>query len=60
MEYRMPCHITDGPQTPEDVPSDVEENEDDAYERIRQQEIDSHERQPTTRREPVRRAHQSD
>lgn len=36
----MPCHITDGPQTPEDVPVYVEEDEDEAYERHRQQEID--------------------
>jgi hypothetical protein len=36
----MPCHISDGPQTPEDVPGYVEEDEDEAYERFRQQEID--------------------
>ena len=36
----MPCHISDGPQTPEDVPGHVEEDEDAAYERERQRKID--------------------
>lgn len=45
MTERMPCHITDGPQTPEDQAEawDAwfgEEDEDAAYERYRQQEID--------------------
>jgi hypothetical protein len=37
---KMPCHISDGPQLPEDVPGYEPEDEDDAYERYRQQEID--------------------
>jgi hypothetical protein len=32
---RMPCHISDGPQTPEDVVGDKFEDEDEAYERMR-------------------------
>lgn len=37
---KMPCHITDGPDSPEDVAGHILEDEDDAYERIRQEEID--------------------
>ena len=40
---RMPCHISDGPQTPEDADElwgYKEEDEDAAYERHRQQERD--------------------
>lgn len=37
---RMPCHITDGPETPEDVIGYEEEDEDEAYERARQDAID--------------------
>ena len=38
---KMPCHITDGPECYEDVAGlFAEEDEDEAYERIRQEEID--------------------
>lgn len=37
---KMPCHITDGPQEPEDLAYPEEEDEDEAYEIVRQQEID--------------------
>lgn len=40
MESKMPCHISDGPQTPEDVPGHTEIDEDQAYEDDRQREID--------------------
>lgn len=39
---QMPCHISDGPQTPEDVPGYKPEDEDLAYETWRQQHIDDH------------------
>ena len=39
-EHKMECHITDGPQTPEDVEQYTEVDEDAAYEEVRQQEID--------------------
>lgn len=38
---KMPCHITDGPQEPEDLAYPKEEDEDEAYERVRQEEIDA-------------------
>ena len=38
--HRMPCHISDGPQTPEDVHNPIEPDEDEIYERHRQAEID--------------------
>lgn len=37
---KMPCHISDGPQTPEDVPVYEEIDEDMAYEEERQRQID--------------------
>lgn len=37
---KMPCHISDGPQTPEDVIGFQEEDEDEQYEIWRQQQID--------------------
>ena len=37
---KTPCHITDGPQTPEDIPKPRERDEDQEYERWRQREID--------------------
>ena len=38
---KMPCHISDGPQLPEDVPGYVEEQDpDEAYDRHRQDCID--------------------
>ena len=44
MGPKMPCHISDGPQTPEDQAELNErfapEDEDEAYERKRQEEID--------------------
>ena len=42
LQSRMPCSISDGPQEPEDVNPDLwpEEDEDEAYERERQQRID--------------------
>jgi len=37
----MPCHISDGPQTPEDIPSDyVEVDTDKIYDQARQDRID--------------------
>ena len=40
MNERMPCHISDGPQLPEDVRYSELEDEDAAYERDRQRAID--------------------
>lgn len=38
---KMPCHISDGPQTPEDVHDYFEmDDEDEAYEVWRQEQID--------------------
>lgn len=37
---KMPCHISDGPQTPEDVYERPEVDEDAAYEAHRQDRID--------------------
>ena len=37
---RMPCHISDGPQTPEDVHYPELEDEDAAYERDAQRATD--------------------
>jgi hypothetical protein len=37
---KMPCHISDGPQTPEDVIGFQEEDEDEQYDRQRQDAID--------------------
>lgn len=42
----MPCHISDGPQTPEDAAElweYREEDPDEAYDRWRQDEIDNQE-----------------
>lgn len=36
----MPCHISDGPQTPEDQVLWADIDEDDAYEQYRQEQID--------------------
>ena len=41
MNGKMPCSISDGPQElGDELFTPPEENDDDAYERIRQQEID--------------------
>lgn len=40
MSGKMPCHISDGPQTPEDVYEPPEIDEDAAYEWYRQHKID--------------------
>lgn len=40
MAPKMPCHISDGPQTPDDVHEFEIEDEDEAYERHRQEQID--------------------
>lgn len=40
MNEQMPCRISDGPQTPEDVPGYEEVDEDEAYELMRQNQID--------------------
>lgn len=37
---KMACHISDGPQTPEDDPADSYDVTDDAYDIQRQQQID--------------------
>lgn len=37
---KMPDHITDGPQLPEDVPGYVAVDEDEQYELYKQQRID--------------------
>lgn len=37
---KMPCHITDGPQEPDDIPGYEEPDEDAAYEAHRQRCID--------------------
>ncbi len=39
---RMPCRISDGPQTPEDVHYPELEDEDLAYERQMQADLDAH------------------
>lgn len=41
MAGKMNCHISDGPQIPEDVPGYEEPDGDDAYESYRQDKIDS-------------------
>ncbi len=42
MDHKMLCHISDGPQTPEDAESDLPlEDEDAGYELRRQDEIDN-------------------
>jgi len=51
MDPKMPCRISDGPQTPEDAAESWDrwfgqEDEDDAYERHRQHEIDTTDRCP--------------
>ncbi len=41
---KMPCHISDGPQTPEDAAelwNRPEEDPDEAYDRQRQEELDT-------------------
>jgi len=39
--FKMPCHISDGPQTPEDAEPDLQvEDEDAGYDLRRQDEID--------------------
>ena len=40
MNSKMPCHITDGPQLPEDIPVTHEADEDWAYDTWRQKEMD--------------------
>lgn len=40
MSGKMPCRITDGPQTPEDVVQPRERDEDQEYERWKQHQID--------------------
>jgi uncharacterized OB-fold protein len=40
---KMPCHISDGPQEPEDLLEHPTEDEDEAYEQFRQQKIDDKE-----------------
>lgn len=40
MAAKMPCHISDGPQTPEDVIGFAERDEDEEYEFRRQEQID--------------------
>ncbi len=39
---RMPCRISDGPQTPEDVHYSELEDEDEAYEKQMQADLDAH------------------
>lgn len=43
MTGKMPCHISDGPQEPDDVSADPEVDEDLAYETYRQEKIDNRE-----------------
>lgn len=40
MDRLMECHISDGPETPEDVQEFELEDEDKAYEQHRQEQID--------------------
>lgn len=40
MATKMPCHISDGPQLPEDVETYSEPDSDQAYEDFRQRKID--------------------
>jgi len=56
LTHKMPCHISDSPQTPEDDDEQWEsifgqEDEDEAYERYRQQEIDDERMESSTGRE---------
>jgi hypothetical protein len=44
---KMPCHITDGPDTPEDMPSDAPEC--DLTDDWRQQEVDAEARRKALR-----------
>ncbi len=37
---KMPCHITDGPQEPDDIRAPEEPDPDDAYDRYRQDCVD--------------------
>jgi len=40
MAREMECHISDGPQTPDEIDPFELEDEDEAYERHRQEQID--------------------
>lgn len=40
MAEKMPCHISDGPQEPDDVPEYIYGDPDDAYDEMRQRKLE--------------------